>query len=412
MLGRVALCIVLPSLPRSNDGTRVAWVKNIGFALIKTVEITIDDKVIDKHCGEWLYVFSKLTNSCDDRLIGNVRENTEFTDGKSEYVIHIPLQFWFCRKTSCAIPIAAIQKSDIRINVELNSLQDLLLISPTHSVSTTNSMVSFTSGETLVQKTEDDILRRGVFVRYDWAEKKISFTSTTANVFDVSLNAPPVVGEQSGYSITPTGMIRSLSHLKKAHDNIILKSCKLITEYIYLSEKERKKLIKTKTQYIVEQLYCTTNTTLSNTNCKVKIVGKHPCKLMVWMGKEVQRDKSDMFNYKTHQTKQKIISQTQILLNSQKILDESDGEYHTNVQQIDYANGSFLEGVNMHSFSLRPFDHTPTGTVNLSKFENIMLTMRMNNAVSPSNKVEFTAYCLCYNVWCVSEGRSTLAYER
>ena len=60
---------------------KVAWVRRIGFAMIKSIEIEINDTVIDRHYGEWLHIWSLLTtrNIDDgglDKLIGNVPELT------------------------------------------------------------------------------------------------------------------------------------------------------------------------------------------------------------------------------------------------------------------------------------------------------------------------------------------------
>src|SRR5579872_5747226 len=61
---------------------KFAWIRRIGFAMLKYIEIEINNRVIDRHYGEWMYIWSSLTtiNITDgglDKLIGNVPELTE-----------------------------------------------------------------------------------------------------------------------------------------------------------------------------------------------------------------------------------------------------------------------------------------------------------------------------------------------
>src|SRR5690606_26406313 len=75
---------------RDNNATQIAWIRQIGYAMLKYVEIEIGGEVIDRHYGEWLYIWSILTTkNIDDgglrKLIGDVPELTEFTDSKDEY---------------------------------------------------------------------------------------------------------------------------------------------------------------------------------------------------------------------------------------------------------------------------------------------------------------------------------------
>ena len=44
-----------------SEKLKIAWVQNIGYVLIKSVEIEIGGQVIDKQYGEWLYIWNELT---------------------------------------------------------------------------------------------------------------------------------------------------------------------------------------------------------------------------------------------------------------------------------------------------------------------------------------------------------------
>ena len=108
LLNKVYLHLELPSIPIVFDNltgnedsiTKYAWVKKVGYALIKNVEIEIGGRVIDKQYGEWLNIWYELIDSTKtnslDKLIGNVDELNSFTNGKDSYQLFIPLKFWFC----------------------------------------------------------------------------------------------------------------------------------------------------------------------------------------------------------------------------------------------------------------------------------------------------------------------------
>jgi len=82
LISNIFLYIELPSIPKFPDNkftetknynsiwslnndhiNRLAWVENIGFNLIKFVELEIGTKLIDKISGEFLYIQNRITNN-------------------------------------------------------------------------------------------------------------------------------------------------------------------------------------------------------------------------------------------------------------------------------------------------------------------------------------------------------------
>lgn len=115
------------------DIDKFAWCPEIGHALIKSVIIEIGGQQIDKQFGEWLHIWNELTLPREkingyNEMIGNISEMIDFTTSKDEFILYIPLQFWFCRHTGNAIPIISLQYHDIRIIVKLRNVEECLLI--------------------------------------------------------------------------------------------------------------------------------------------------------------------------------------------------------------------------------------------------------------------------------------------
>lgn len=142
---KTALRVKVPAV-RSDvlgSGTeKVAWVRRVGHALLKEVEVKIGGMRIDYHIGVWLDVFYELTHTYEEErgyraLIGDVEELTalkgkQLFDNTSEvllpeYTLYIPFQFWFCRNYGLALPLIALQYHEVRIDITLEDSSKLLV---------------------------------------------------------------------------------------------------------------------------------------------------------------------------------------------------------------------------------------------------------------------------------------------
>ena len=142
---KTCLRIRVPAVRSEVLGTgteKVAWVRRLGHALLKEVEIKIGGMQIDKHIGVWLDIFYELTHTSEQErgyraLIGDVPEMTtlrgkELFDNTSEvllpeYTLYIPFQFWFCRNYGLALPLIALQYHEVRIDVTLEESSKLMV---------------------------------------------------------------------------------------------------------------------------------------------------------------------------------------------------------------------------------------------------------------------------------------------
>ena len=83
-----------------------------------------------------------------NRLIGNIESLVVKKETIESYTLLIPLQFWFCRHYGLAIPLIAMEHSDIKINITLEKLSKLVLVNN-----------NFTSGaEQFIVDSKDECL--------------------------------------------------------------------------------------------------------------------------------------------------------------------------------------------------------------------------------------------------------------
>jgi len=113
-----------------NPNILFAWVKKIGHVILDSVEVSIGGQTIDKHYGDWLNIWHELTGNKDleevyNRMIGNISELiTLDRNSKPKYVLHVPLQFWFCHNNGLALPLVALQYHDVDITTKFRKIYD------------------------------------------------------------------------------------------------------------------------------------------------------------------------------------------------------------------------------------------------------------------------------------------------
>jgi hypothetical protein len=448
-------------------GTKFAWIRRIGYALIKYIEIEINGTVIDRHYGEWMHIWSTLTtrNITDgglDKLIGNVPELTDFSENKSEYVLYIPLQFWFCRASGLAIPVISLNLSLIKINIELFEIEKCIITSPTHYIKCDANLVNFEPYEYLVQKGLDGIERYGIFSNYDVINKRLYYTAITCDNFIgvpydgdtlfldpgikfAMLRTPKsekysIHGISSEFSIKPDLAVNSIKTHRKSLKNIKLKECILLVDYVYLDDDERFKFARTKHDYLIEQLYFTPSVAIDSTNPGIKLDIDQPCKLTVWLAQlDYISNFNDRFNYTdshilkrpydtgyTDPTKIKLydgvsvgqeignslFEEEAIRLNSQIRLSKRNNDYYEYLQPVQHSDNRLPGGCGMYSYALLPTDVLPSGTTNMSQIELIELNLKMNHRINANHRAKARSYSLCYTVWRAGNGLSSPIFVR
>jgi hypothetical protein len=87
------------------------------FASIDNVEIHIGGQLIDTHYGEWMHVWTNLTETSDKSILLNEMTKCQIS-GRTATV---PIQFWFCRNPGLALPLIALQYHEVKFTVTFAS---------------------------------------------------------------------------------------------------------------------------------------------------------------------------------------------------------------------------------------------------------------------------------------------------
>ena len=135
LVGPGYLRVTTPELVATNTNFngKVAWVRRLGHAMVKNAEVQIGGSLIDKQLGVWLDIWYELTHTAGQEraynaMVGDVPELTTLASTVAGgYVMFTPLQFWFCRNYGLALPLIALQYHEVRVNIEFESIQNLVV---------------------------------------------------------------------------------------------------------------------------------------------------------------------------------------------------------------------------------------------------------------------------------------------
>ena len=391
LINRAYLQVTLPSVTVPVHGTAnhqngFRWVEGLGHALIKTVEVEIGGQRIDKHYGHWLHIWNELTQSAGhalgyNNMIGNTPDLfnvTTTTSGGAVAVVpsktlYIPLQFWFCRNPGLALPLIALQYHEVKINIEFEQLSNLY-----------------------------------------WAGTR----SASSDPWTTSMS-----------TVVPSS----------------LSSASAYVDYIYLDANERRKFAQTSHEFLIEQLQFTGDESTSTTNPKIKMNYNHPCKELIWtvqpnanvaptvpLGPQWFNFTDDVIDSPwvvsssqagaaggsafalvntVYGTGKNPTSVAKIQLNGHDRFSERFGSYFNLVQPYQHHTNIPSQGINVYSFALLPEQHQPSGTCNMSRIDNAVLSLTLTPATVASGPATVRIYCINYNVLRVISGMGGMAYS-
>ena len=358
LIHKMLLQAKLPTL--TSTGNSVAWTSHIGHHLIDYVEVEIGGQKIDKHYGDWLQIWYELTISAEHQdgynaMIGHTSVNTTLATSITENNIYVPLQFWFNRNPGLALPLIALQYHEVRVNIKFRSLSEVHVLDDTDTDSAPDSHSTATSG----------------------------------NLSNVSL----------------------------------------YVDYIYLDTDERRRFAQVSHEYLIEQLQYTGSEAVgaSETSSNVRLNFNHPVKELAWVCQRDDNIASGVNQHSNYTTTKETygtdglgtpdytngvnpVSTAKLQLNGHDRFTVRNGDYFNLVQPYQHHTRiPASPGVNVYSFGLKPEEHQPSGTCNMSRIDNATLQLEFVTALTAASTVR--VYASSYNVLRIMGGMGGLAYS-
>jgi len=348
LLGELYFCFTLPDI-YSSDKYRFRWVSNVGHVFVKKASVFIDDSILlDQTTGDWMTIWNELTQCCEDRydkLIGNVPEmqgpklnvpkvtikNNKFIyyyypeSSKESGVpsiqsrkIVVPLNFWFTKNPSLALPLLRLQLSKVSLRIDIES------------------------SESLYQVWSPDLNRYISPVYYN----ELYNDNITINTFTKNISLEPYIE----------------------------------ANYIFLGDDERNTLfMKSKLSYMVEQLSINTAQSISSTtnaSHSVNIMVNNPTKEIVWT---LRRDDylkyNDFNNYSPSMPEgsDNILEKAVIKFNNNDRFQEKNAEYFNMIQPFQHHSRVPKKGIYTYSFAIYPEKEFISGYYNAALVKTNLL---------------------------------------
>lgn len=208
----------------------------------------------------------------------------------------------------------------------------------------------------------------------------------------------------------------SLASLVDANNNNYtgtptLANTSLYIDYIYLDTDERRRFAQTSHEYLIEQLQYTGDESLAGINNKVKLNFNHPVKELVWV---VQSDTTVGCNFtdavSAVNEDDSVAAgvnpcvDAKLQLNGHDRFATRKGRYFNLVQPYQHHSNVPASGINLYSFALKPEEHQPSGSANLSRIDNATLTLQITSAANALSNTIVSVYAINYNVLRIMSG--------
>ena len=106
------------------------------------------------------------------------------------------------------------------------------------------------------------------------------------------------------------------------------------------------------------------------------------------------------------------VASAKIQLNGHDRFSEREGRYFNLVQPYQHHTNCPAVGINVYSFGLKPEEHQPSGTCNMSRIDNATLQLQLTaRAVVGARSCQVRVYATNYNVLRIMSGMGGLAYS-
>jgi len=333
---------------------QLRWANSVAHALLASVEIEIGGTRIDRHVGEWLDVWSELTEKEEKRpgfwdMIGKYGD-AEYDAGPTraqsrERTYYLPLKFCFNTNPGLYLPLVALSYHQIKYNFEFKDYLDCI------KAAVPVAALTAKDGTPLAMK------RCRIFVDY------------------VFLDAP---------------------------------------ERIRMSEIPHEYLV-TQLQFTGDEAVPAPSDPNGTQSRKYSLNYNHPVRELLWVyvaKSNYERNAvtgNNWFKYGVPgDDDAEVFDECRLVINGHDRFSPRSARYFRLVQPYEHHTRCPTKKVHCYSFSLlSPEDHQPSGQANFSRFDTAQLQFVLNQAL-PVGKLK--VFAVSFNVLRVANGLAGLAF--
>jgi len=429
LINNISLYVELQDIPPSNHSTlpdgvkKFSWINKIGLGLIKYIDIEIDGKLIERQYNDYLNILyeTELYNNTElDKIIGNnIKILSDYTNGKINYKLHIPLKFFFNLDYFLSLPIFLLKNQDIKIHLEINNFENCFNESPTHYFEINDNICLFKKDE-IIEQVFNNEKSIGVFKYFDNLNKRVYYDKIFNDFSIPDLNSKDnskfnIIGKTTSFKINPKEnsiIVKDESYFQTEPPP--LKDAYLFVEYIFLGESIKLNLNKIdKHYYIIPVVQNILDKDITSVNSKYKLTLTNPHKILYWRGMmDCNKQRNDIFNYSTYpltENTEPLISKVKLMTNSIPGVDIDNYEFYTHFGDI-LNNLKSNKLIYKYSFCEYPKDHTPNSTLNFSILDDAYLKLNLNKIVGFKNSINVRLYGVYFNILQIENNKFSLLF--
>jgi hypothetical protein len=440
----------------NSSNINFAWCQYLGHYYFSKFELDIGGQLVEQYSSDQFNIYQnhhlqeEQINNYYIMIGHNPSLYTFNSNQKKSTLLIIPLIFFFNKNPGSSLPIVAMRNTTSTITLTINNLKNLIYFRDweTEYNNLLILKVSFTG-------VIDNLLNFSSY-KYDVDSKQITYNLINLNYRSLELiyvqlnkndinliltfgsnniillndwiyfknnlfNLPELQNKLGGYD-----SYIDYNYLL----NLIPKpNIKLLVEYIFLDDIERKKLTSSKLEYVIEgfqeNIFDVNNLILFDGEISID----KPNKYFKWFIQpknflnglsEYGKVTPYLYDYSNYY-KNKIFNQQIITLNQLNIINtQIVDSFYEIVQSYQTLNRILPKGVYYYSFSLYPEELQPSGSVNLSvikekKFRYEMnqnfLTEYFSSKINPTNVgLQAKILSVSYNFFVVQNGLGRLIF--
>ena len=350
LINRVYVEIDVKGLGAATGQEHVRYVNYLGLKLLKNVVVEIGGQQIDKHYSDWMFIWNELSLPIGkrygyDKMVGANGDELSELDENISTKLYIPLEFWFCRNIGLALPLIALQYHEVKFKIDFSEKEDIALM-----------------------YESDASIKAGA---------------------ELSSDAKAKIGQLV---------------------------CNIYVDYIFLDTDERRKFAQLSHEYLIEQLQFTGE---EQYNQQIRLNFNHPVKELIWVSKWAQNSSdtyNSLVNWNNYSIEDKVnehgknsFVQGSIKLNGNDRIANRESRYFDLVQPYQHhTNIPKNGGINVYSFALKPEEHQPSGTLNMSRIDSAHLHLKITDTEKKKGTV--LIYAVNYNVLRILSGMGGLNF--
>lgn len=163
----------------------------------------------------------------------------------------------------------------------------------------------------------------------------------------------------------------------------------LWVDYVYLDTDERRRFAQVSHEYLITQIQHTGDETalVNNATQNLRLNLNHPCKYLTWVFANPNRHGHFAGNAQARTTTSEFmapLASAKLQLNGHDRATTRMGSYFNYTQPFQTLKAKPQAGINLYTFSIKPDEHQPSGTCNMSRIDNATLVLAYKTQVANS----------------------------